>query len=139
MVDEGSHRWYEFTWGRRIMLEKCVVVGAAWFEIVVGAIFLIAPSVPCVLLFGATPDGVAMIFARWAGIALISLGITFRPWTAVGARAKLGLLAWNAGAAFLFTWVGVAATLHGPLLWPAAILHAVIAAALLPQFVTTKS
>jgi hypothetical protein len=120
------------------MPERFVVLGAAWFEIVVGAIFLIAPSVPCVLLFGDAPQGVAMLFARWAGIALIALGITFRPSTTPGSRAKLGLLAWYAGAAFLFTWVGVAATLHGPLLWPAAILHAIIAAALLSQFVNTE-
>ena len=71
------------------MPERFVVLGAAWFEIVVGAIFLIAPSVPCVLLFGDAPQGVAMLFARWAGIALIALGITFRPSTTPGSRAKL--------------------------------------------------
>jgi hypothetical protein len=98
------------------MLERFVAVGAAWFEIVVGTIFLIAPSVPCVLLFGATPEGVAMLLARWAGIALIALGIICVPSAAAGSRAVLGLLALNAGAAFLFAWVGLAAPLHGPLL-----------------------
>jgi hypothetical protein len=35
--------------------------------------------------------------------------------------------------------VGVATTLHGFLLWPTVILRAIIAAALLPHFVTNVS
>jgi hypothetical protein len=49
------------------------------------------------------------------------------------------ILTYNVGAAILFAWVGVATALHGFLLWPAAILHAGIAAALLPQFLTRSS
>jgi len=39
----------------------------------------------------------------------------------------------NVAAVILFTWVGVTTVLHGVLLWPAAILHAAIAADLLLQ------
>ena len=48
-------------------------------------------------------------------------------------KAVLGLFVLNAGLAILLAWVGVATTLRGLLLWPAVTLHAVIAAALLPQ------
>src|SRR5215472_11978785 len=54
-------------------------------------------------------------------------------------RAVLGLFVFNAGVTILFAWVGAVATVHGFLLWPAVILHAVIAAALLPQLLTTRA
>jgi hypothetical protein len=50
----------------------------------------------------------------------------------------LGLFVFNLGVATLFAWVGVATPLHGVLLWPVVGLHAVIAAALLPQLLTLK-
>jgi hypothetical protein len=51
----------------------------------------------------------------------------------------LGLFVFNVAAVILFTWVGVTAALHGFLLWPAAILHAAIAADLLPVFLGRTS
>ena len=74
-----------------------------------------------------------MPLAHLAGIALLALGIACLPSMGESHRnAVLGLFAYNAGAAILFTWVGVATKLGGLLLWPAAVLHGVIGAALLP-------
>ena len=117
------------------MLQRAIVTAAAWLEIVVGAIVLLAPDVPCLLLFATKPEGTGVPLARFAGIALVALGIACLPSVVAGSRygAVLGLFAFNVGTAFLFGWVGVATTLRGLLLWPAAILHAAIAAALLPQ------
>jgi hypothetical protein len=118
------------------MLRKSILGAAAWFEIVVGAIFLIVPDVPCRLLFAAAPEDVGVVpLARFAGVALVTLGIACLPFTTAGPRrgAALVLLAFNVGVAALFTWVGVATTPRGLLLWPAAVLHTVIAAALLPR------
>jgi hypothetical protein len=61
------------------------------------------------------------------------------PVTPQARRAVLGLFVYNAAATILFVWVGAATTLHGILLWPAAILHAGIAVALLPQLLNKGS
>jgi hypothetical protein len=120
---------------RKTMLQKYVVIVAAWLEIVVGAIFLTAPDVPGMLLFGTKPDGIGIPVARFAGIALIALGTACLPSRAGAHRSSvLGLLVFNAGVAILFAWFAVTATHHGILTWPAAIGHAGIAAALLPHF-----
>ena len=56
------------------MLQKSVVVTAAWLEIVVGAVFLTACDVPSQLLFAAKPEGVGIVLARFAGVGLFALG-----------------------------------------------------------------
>jgi len=123
------------------MLQKSVVTGSAWLEIAVGVTVIVAPNFLCVLLFATRPEGAGMPIARLAGIALLALGISCLPSVQTGPRRNsvLGLVVYNVGAAILFAWVGVATALHGFLLWPAAILHAGIAAALLPQFLTRSS
>jgi hypothetical protein len=123
------------------MLQKSIVTGAAWLEIAVGVTVIVAPNFLCVLLFATRPEGAGMPIARLAGIALLALGISCLPSVQPAPRRNsvLGLLVYNVGAAILFAWVGVATALHGFLLWPAAILHAGIAAALLPQFLTRSS
>jgi hypothetical protein len=114
---------------------------AAWLEVVVGLCFIGIPNVPCRLLFAATPEGIAMPLARFAGVALLGLGIASLPSKLAGSRrgAVLGLLAFNVGATIFCTWVAVATLFRGFLLWPVIILHAVIACALLAQFPTTVS
>jgi len=122
------------------MSQRSAVIAAAWLEIVVGAILLSAPGAPCLLLFAARPDGIAIPLARFAGIALAALGIACLPTTAIAPprNALLGLFGFNLGAASLFVWVGVSTAWRGLLLWPGAALHAVIAIALLP-LVTKKA
>jgi hypothetical protein len=112
---------------------RYVTIGASWLEIVVGALFLATPYLPCVLVFGAKPDSMGMAVARFAGIALIGLGIACLPSRAASHRGSLvGLFGFNLGATVLFTWISIAAPQHGILSLPAAILHAVIVAALVP-------
>ena len=123
------------------MRQRFVVTAAAWLEIVVGALFLTVPDVPCLLLFGAKPEAIGMTVGRFAGIALAALGIACLPSTDAGSRRSvvLGLFAFNVGVAILFAWVGVATALHGFLLWPMVILHTIIAAALLPHLLAKGS
>jgi hypothetical protein len=115
------------------MLQKSIVVTAAWLEIVAGATLLTVPNVVCRLLFAATPEGVGMPIGRLAGVALVALGIACLPLRVIEPLpgAVLGLLTYNIGVAILLARVGVTTTLRGAILWPAVILHAVIAAALL--------
>jgi hypothetical protein len=115
------------------MLQKSVVTTAAWVEIVAGAAFVTVPNVVCRLLLGAAPEGIGRPLGRFAGIALLALGIACLPSRVAGSRSRAveGLLAYNIGVTILLSWVGVATMFRGVLLWPAVVLHAVIAIALL--------
>ena len=123
------------------MRERYIVGAAAWLEIIVGALFLTVPEVVCLLLFGARPEAVGMPLGRFAGVALLALGIACLPSrdAASPRNAVLGLFAFNGGVAILFAWVGITSALHGLLLWPAVILHTIIAGALLPHFLAKGS
>ena len=50
----------------------------------------------------------------------------------------LGLFAYNLGAAILFAWIAIAATLRGLMLLPAVLLHVVVAGALQPQLLVRR-
>ena len=123
------------------MRQRFVVGAAAWLEIIVGAFFLTVPDVPCLLLFGAEPEAIGMPLGRFAGIALVALGFACQPSRDPGSRRNvvLGLFALNAGVGILFACVGVARARHGFLLWPAVILHTIIAGALLPHVLAKGS
>ena len=122
------------------MLQRYVVMAAAWLEIIVGVLFIAVPDLPCALLFAEKPEGIGVPVARFAGFGLLALGIACLPSTAtVSRRDVMGLFVFNVGVAILFVSVAVTTTFHGLLLWPGAILHAAIAAALAPHLLTTKS
>jgi hypothetical protein len=122
------------------MLQKTVVMTAAWLEIVTGVAFLTVADVPCRLLIAAEPEGAGIVLARFAGVGLLALGIACLPSTVTRSRrrAVFGLFVLNFGVAILFAWVGLATTLRGVLLWPVVGLHAAIAAALLHQLLTSE-
>src|SRR5262245_10890608 len=111
---------------------RTAVIMAAWLEIIVGASLLLAPNVLSQFLFGAAPEGVGVPFARFAGIALLGLGISSMPSNLAGTRqyAVRGLLVFNIGVTIFLAWVAVATTFRGVILWPVVILHAVISIAL---------
>lgn len=56
------------------MVPRYVVKVAAWLEILTGAIVVVAPVVPCVLLFGAKPESIGKPLSGMLGIALLALG-----------------------------------------------------------------
>lgn len=115
-----------------------VVKLAAWLEIIVGLALLVALDTASHLLFVATPQGAGGPLGRIAGFALLALGIACLPSAESASRinAVLGLLVFNAGAAIFLAWVAVATAFRGILLWPAVVLHAVIACGLLWEFRT---
>ena len=75
------------------------------------------------LLLGAELTGVAIPVARVTGIALIALGVACWP----GCTALCGMLTYNALATAFFAYLGIRGHWVGPLLWPAVVLHAVMA------------
>src|SRR4051812_2428251 len=100
---------------------KRVLPFAAIAEALTGLALLIDPALVGSLLFGEKLIGAAAAVARVAGIALIALGI------ACGPRAPLpGMLTYSALVTLYLAYLGLAAGLHGVLLWPAVALHGVL-------------
>jgi len=48
------------------MLQRYVVMAAAWLEIIVGVLFIAVPDLPCVLLFAAKPEPGGILHAAIA-------------------------------------------------------------------------
>jgi hypothetical protein len=85
---------------------------------------LIVPSIVGRVLLGVKLAGVAVPLARVAGIALVALGI------ACWGRPALGMLIYSAAVALYLATLGFAGGATGVLLWPAVVLHVVLAALL---------
>lgn len=125
-MESSSKQMIKTGWHRPI------VMIAAWIEIVVGISFFFAFNIQSQFLFGATPEGMSILWARFAGIALIGFGVACLPSDSAEADRSAGrnLLVFNITATIFFAWVAVATTFQGVLLWSVVILHAVISIAL---------
>src|SRR5437879_4376780 len=98
------------------MLQRSIVMVAAWLEIIVGASLVAIPDLPCLLLFATKPEGLGLSLARFAGVGLLALGIACLPSTTTGSRQSVaGLFVFNVGVTILLAWIGVT-TVHGSLL-----------------------
>ena len=103
-------------------------------EVVTGLALLFAPAVPLELLLGvrqSVPE--TMLVSRVAGAALLALGIASwcggssdRNPALLGLLA--GLLAYDASVAAILVYAAVDLNLDGVALWPAVVLHSVMAA-----------
>jgi hypothetical protein len=104
---------------------KWVLILAAISETATGVALLIVPALVAQLLFAAELAGIAITIARVAGIALIGLGVACWP-----GPPRIGLMTYSAVAARYLAYVGVAGGPAGILLWPAVVLHLIVAALL---------
>lgn len=101
---------------------------AAAVEAVTGLLLLVVPHLLAKLLLGVEVTGVAVIIARVAGIALLSLGIGcwFGRQEATGGWALAAMLLYNVLVTLYLALVGLGGEFVGVLLWPAVVLHAVL-------------
>ena len=78
-----------------------------------------------------SPIGIAV--ARVLGIALLSVGVAAREsqGQAIRLAPRAGLCIYNIGIAVLLAILGTTGGMHAPLLWPVAVLHGLIGAAML--------
>lgn len=107
-----------------------VVAFSAATEGVTGVASLLAPSVVVQLLLGADLPGIGPVVVRCFGIALMALGIACWPGDTHTEPSMQGLRAmvfYNAMIAGFLGYAGAVAHLGGPLLWPAVVLHAIVA------------
>src|SRR5206468_8564957 len=104
----------------------------AIIETATGLALLALPSFVVRLLLGAEISGASMPLGRVAGAALLALGVAC--WLArddTQSRATRGLvvamLMYNIAATAVLAFAGICLGLHGVVLWPAVVLHAVMA------------
>ena len=101
---------------------KGVLTLAAIAEIATGLALVVVPSLVGRLLLGEDLTGVAVVVARVTGIALIGLGLACWP-----GPPRLGMLVYGAAVAAYLAYAGLVDGRAGVLLWPAVLLHAVLA------------
>lgn len=110
-----------------------VLTVAAIAEALTGAALLLVPSLVCLLLPGEELGGMAVPVARVAGIALIGLGVACWPGPPIA-----GMLAYGAGVAIFLAWLGLRGVASGLLLWPAVVLHAILAVLMLRALIAQR-
>ena len=112
---------------------KRLLTLTAIIEAFTGLALITMPSVVVRLLLGSLLDtSAAVTLGRVAGVALLALGVAY--WLArddTQSRPARGLVAamllYNVGTVAVLTFAGIGLGLHGIALWPAVILHAVMA------------
>src|SRR3954468_8760230 len=117
----------------RLMVVKQLLSVTALVETATGLLLLVAPALVAALLLGASLDApAAVVVARMAGAALLSLGVVC--WLARNDgpnRAVSGLVAamllYNSVAVAVLANAAAGARLVGVLTWPAVALHAALA------------
>ena len=109
-----------------------LLIVTAFIEAATGLMLLVSPPLVVAFLLGASLDGpAALVLARIAGAALLSLGCAC--WLARNDgpnRAVPGLVAmllYNSVAVAVLANAGAGARLVGVLTWPAVALHAALA------------
>ena len=98
--------------------QRKVLVFSAVAEVGTGVVLLLDPGIVARLLLGVELSGVAPVLARCFGVALLALGL---------APAFRTMLIYNALIALYLAYLGASGQASGPLLWPAAALHAAVA------------
>jgi hypothetical protein len=117
----------------RLMVAKKLLIVTAFAETATGLMLLVSPPLVGAFLLGASLDApVALVVARIAGAAVLSLGCAC--WLARNDglnRAVPGLVAamllYHSVAVGVLANAGAGARLVGVLTWPAVALHAALA------------
>ena len=106
---------------------------SAIVEVLAGLAFLAVPALVVGLLLGGELDPIGVAVARVLGFGLLSLGVAGweSPGQAIRLAPRIGLCIYNIGAAIVFVILGTGGGMNGVLLWPTALLHAVIGAMML--------
>jgi hypothetical protein len=99
----------------------------AVIEAATGVALIVAPSLVGRLLLGAELAGISIPVARVAGIGLFSLGAACWPGKEATRTALCAILTYNLLVTLYLLYLGIRGEWIGPLLWPAVVLHGVLA------------
>jgi|KBSMisStandDraft_5_1062788.scaffolds.fasta_scaffold602596_2 hypothetical protein len=118
------------TGGRNLAAKALVFATIA--EMATGVVAIVDPALLVVLLLGVELPGAGIAVARCFGIALVALALACWPPREPGAagQAVRAMLFYNCSIATFLGWLGAGAHMTGMLLWPAVVLHAIVALAL---------
>ena len=114
-----------------------VLTFSAVAEAATGLALVVAPAFVASLLLGAELSDTGMVVGRCFGIALLGLGVACLPERQGGgggndgSRPASGMLLYNLLIALYLGYLGTVGHYSGILLWPAVVLHAVVAGLLL--------
>jgi hypothetical protein len=104
----------------------------AIIEAATGLALIALPAIVVRLLLGAEISGASIPLGRVAGAALLALGVAC--WLARNDRQSrtarglvVAMLVYNIVATAVLAFAGIGLGLHGVALWPAVVLHAVMA------------
>ena len=86
---------------------------------------MVYPAIVIRLLFGGEITGAGEVVSRFAGIALIGLGVACWP-NGSARQATYGMLTYGTLAALYLAYVGIRGHGGGVLLWPAVAVHAIL-------------
>lgn len=106
------------------------IEAAAAIEVATGLVLISFPSAFTRLVLGAELDPPGQALGRFAGLALLALALACWPGAVAGsgtAAALRALLAFNVLVASYLLYLAIGGELVGVLLWPAVVLHAVVA------------
>lgn len=114
---------------RRKTRSQALLTATAVIELPTGVALLAAPSWVAELLLGeGLGSGAAMVVGRVAGAALLALGLSC--WAEIEhpktSGLPIGMLIYNGAVAFLLAHAARVGHMHGPVLWPAVVLHALL-------------
>jgi len=112
---------------------------AAVAEASAGVALIVVPSLVARLLFGAELSGLAIVVGRVGGISLLSLGFACWPGTVPTHAALRGMATYGLFVTLYLLYLGILGEWVGPLLWPAAALHAVLTLLLARAWFSARS
>ncbi len=118
--------------GARGLSIKALLIVTAFIEVGTGALLLVVPSLTAEFLLGeGLSSSEALVVARVAGVALTSMGVACWLGRNGERRAQSGLVAgmliYNLGVPIVLVHGWIASALEGQGLWPASLLHTVLA------------
>jgi hypothetical protein len=107
-------------------VRRIILIAASLAEAGFGLLLLAYPPLVGQLLFGVDIFGMEVIFSRLTGACLIALAVAC--WPIGDVRGGLyGILTWSVLAMLYLLRVGIRGAPVGPILWPALVVHGVIA------------
>lgn len=115
-------------------MQRRILAFAAVAEAATGVAAMIAPALVVTLLLEVEVSGVGAVLGRCFGVALLALGVAC--WqggevAGAGSPAFRAMLVYNVLIALYLAYLGTVGGMGGLLLWPAVVLHAVVALLLL--------
>ena len=110
------------------MTRRTLAMIAAALEVTAGCALIATPTVVVHLLVGASLSSGGIAVGRVGGFGLLSLGLACWPsGKIVTTQATLALLTYNLLFALYIGYLRVSGGFFGYLLWPACVLHALLA------------